>query len=141
MQAILPIGSSIPAIAPVRSLTVAVPAETVGRVVTGVGLIADCIRDRDVQRTERVRIVQESMLELERIRTMRKLTHRALDTSALERRETQTLLGARLDLAIERNNEFAIEAILEAMTRIASTSPLDTLSSEATAALGTNEKE
>ncbi len=118
-------------------------AKAVGQLIEGVRAVADAVRDVAVQRTEQTRIEGETAKDLARIQATRDVLMRYLERSFDERRANFDSLFSRLDEALTQGNVEVVSLTLDAVVKLASTSPFKDLADAATArqALGDKSKE
>lgn len=102
-------------------------AAAVGRIVDGLKTAADAIREIAIQRTEQERLRQSARAEIEQIHAVRDVMLRYLDRSFDERRTNFDALFTRLDMAMERGNLEAMAMTLDAVVKLAQSSPFKDL--------------
>ncbi|QSQ14171.1 hypothetical protein [Myxococcus landrumensis] len=107
-------------------------------VLTGIKVVAECVRDIEKERTEQVRLREQARMDVERIHAMRDVLMDYLDRSFDERRENFRQLFERLDTAIASDNAGIAAAVLESVVKLADASPFKALQDVAAtrAALG-----
>lgn len=98
-------------------------AAAVGRIVDGLKTAADAIRVIAVQRTEQEHIRQNARVEVEQIHAVRDVMLRYLDRSFDERHSNFDALFTRLDAAMGQGNLEAMAMTLDALVKLAQSSP------------------
>ncbi|MBX3126114.1 MAG: hypothetical protein KF718_05335 [Polyangiaceae bacterium] len=106
--------------------TVALQSD-LGRVVEGIKHVANCIKTIREQKTEQTRIDAEARKEVERVQAVREVLMSYLDRSFDERRRNFDALFTRLDAALESESLGAVSATLDAIVKIADSSPFKAL--------------
>jgi hypothetical protein len=96
-------------------------------VLTGIQVVADCVRDIQKERTEQTRLREQSRVDVEHIHAMRDVLMDYLDRSFDERRESFRQLFERLDGAIASDNVGMAAAVLESVVKLADASPFKAL--------------
>lgn len=115
-------------------------AAAVGRIVDGLKTAADAIREIAIQRTEQERIRQNARAEIEQIHAVRDVMLRYLDRSFDERRSNFDALFTRLDMAMEQGNLDAMAMTLDAVVKLAQSSPFKDLADVAKAKAAIQDK-
>jgi hypothetical protein len=119
------------------------PIGGVADVLTGLKVIAECVRDIQHERTEQTRLTTVAGVEIARIHAMRDVLLESLDRSFTERRANFEALFARLDSAFAKNDVQLAGVVLDSVVKLAATSPFQALADvgKARAALGEKGKE
>lgn len=107
--------------------TVVENAAAVERIVEGLNTVADACREIAVQRTEQERIRQNAQVEIEQIHAVRDVMLQYLDRSFDERRSNFDALFTRLDAAMGQGNLDATAIVLDAVVKLAQSSPFKEL--------------
>jgi hypothetical protein len=102
-------------------------AVAIGRLIDGLKTAADAGKETAVQRTERERIRRSKQIEAERIRAARDVLLRGLDRAFDERRANFDALFAQLDRAMAQGNPEAVSMTLDAVVKLARSSPFKDL--------------
>ncbi|WP_217439495.1 MULTISPECIES: hypothetical protein [Myxococcus] len=96
-------------------------------VLTGIKVVAECVRDIQKERTEQTRLREESRVDVEHIHAMRDVLLDYLDRSFDERRENFRQLFERLDGAIASDNVQMAAVVLDSVVKLADASPFKAL--------------
>ena len=118
-------------------------ADALGKLVDGVREIADAVRVVAVQTTERNRIEAAARVDIARVQAVRDVLLTYLDRSFDERRTNFAALFERLDAAMAQGNVQVASATLDAVVKLAGSSPFKDLADVASArtALGDKAKD
>lgn len=102
-------------------------AGAVGRIVDGVKTVAEAVKEIALQEVEQERIRANAQVEIERIHAVRDVLLRYLDRSFDERRANFDALFTRLDAAVAQGNLEAVAMTLDAVVKLAQSSPFKDL--------------
>lgn len=103
------------------------PQVSAQQLVDAIKHVATCVRDIAGQQTEQARIAADARKEIERVHAVRNVLMSYLDRSFDERRHNFEELFTRLDRALESDNVHAVAATLDAIVKIADSSPFKAL--------------
>ena len=103
------------------------PAASIVDVLSGIKMVADCVRDIQKERTEQVRLKESARVEVERIHAMRDVLLDYLDRSFDEREKNFRELFERLDGAIAADNAQLAGVVLDSVVKLADSSPFKAL--------------
>lgn len=95
--------------------------------IEGIKHVATCLKEIAEQKTEQARIEADARKEVERVQAVRDVLMDYLDRSFDERRHNFAELFSRLDKALEADNVQAVAATLDAIVKIADSSPFKAL--------------
>jgi hypothetical protein len=114
--------------------------DAVARVVEGLRVAADAVREIAVQRTEQERLQMNAQVEIERVHAIRDVMLSYLDRSFDERRQNFDALFTRLDVAMAQGDVDVVAKTLDAVVDLAKTSPFKDLADVAKARAALRDK-
>lgn len=115
-------------------------ADAIGRLVEGVRVAADAVREIAVRKTEQSRIRAQAEGEIARIHAVRDVMLDYLDRSFDERRHNFDALFTRLDAAMVSGDVAVIAKVLDTVVALARSSPFKDLADVATAKAALQDK-
>ncbi|AKT40376.1 hypothetical protein [Chondromyces crocatus] len=107
--------------------------ESLAHILGGITALAEALRGIAEQKTEQARIAAKAQTEIERVHAMREVLLQHLDRSFEERRVNFDALFSRLDSAIEKGNLDMAASTLDAVVKLAQSSPFKDLADVANA--------
>lgn len=107
--------------------------DAIARVVDGVKVVADAVREVAFQRTAQEQIRSDAAVEIARIHAVRDVMLDYLDRSFDERRKNFDMLFAQLDRAVASESLESVARTLDAIVALSKTSPFKDLADAAKA--------
>lgn len=115
-------------------------AAAVGQIVDGLKTATEAVREIAIQKTEQERLRWSAQVEVERIHNVRDVLLQYLDRSFDERRANFDALFTRLDAAMAQGNHDAVALTLDAVVKLAQSSPFKDLADVAKAKAALKDK-
>lgn len=92
-----------------------------------VDAVHDCVRIHAVEKTKQQRLATYEVTEVARIKAAESILKQYFEQSFAERRSNFTELFDRLDVALDKGDSQAVNAVLTGIVEVARTSPLANL--------------